>query len=184
MLSYGDVFSGNVALGKPARQSRTDGSAPAARAVDGSTNPDFWRGDSCTFSKASTSHNWWAVDLQEKFYVHSVTIFNRDTCKLEQLLWSIISNHRLWFVLYSVSFNLRYEIYIYLRENNLWEYLGTCEKVACDFGLYGVSAGYFSFLPYLQLASTNLAEKSGDEWISKINILTFSNHGSYMRPGN
>ena len=66
-------------------------------------------------------------------------------------------------MLYYVSFNLRNEIYNYLQENDLCEYLRICEKVACDFGLYGVSAGYFSFLHHLQLASTPKALISGQK---------------------
>ncbi|MEX2381479.1 MAG: CotH kinase family protein [Opitutales bacterium] len=65
---------GNVALGKPATQSSTDGSYTAARAVNGDFT-DF------THTLAETNlPAWWEVDLQDNYAIESIVLWNRTGC--------------------------------------------------------------------------------------------------------
>ena len=69
----------NLALNKQAFQRSNefeDRGLPSA-AVDGIDNPDFGNASSCIVTLAYV-HVWWAVDLQAKMYVSSVTITSRS----------------------------------------------------------------------------------------------------------
>lgn len=69
----------NLALGRPATQSHTDGwGGVAARAVDGNRNGDFGAG-SVTHT-ASTRNTWWQVDLGAARPISGVRIWNRVDC--------------------------------------------------------------------------------------------------------
>ena len=68
----------NIALHKPAMQSSDyDNLHKADRAVDGNADPDYHRNHcSCT---GESYEPWWAVDLQRRYTVLSVSLTNRLT---------------------------------------------------------------------------------------------------------
>ena len=77
----------NLALGKPASQSSTGHKGAASRAVDGDTNPDFWKG-SCSHT-SDAEQQWWSVDLQKvstvvKVYVLAFIIKLSSRCFKER----------------------------------------------------------------------------------------------------
>lgn len=65
----------NVALKKPAMQSKTLRNAVAGRAVDGNANK-WITGNSCSTTNAATNR-WWAVDLKGTYDISNVIIHNR-----------------------------------------------------------------------------------------------------------
>ncbi|CAH1775088.1 unnamed protein product [Owenia fusiformis] len=71
-----------VSTNKPANQS-TEGpdsrKGPAGLAVDGNTDPDFNQG-SCTHTSDTGEDPWWMVDLEQKFIISRVEIYNRGDC--------------------------------------------------------------------------------------------------------
>jgi hypothetical protein len=69
----------NLAKGKPATQSSTNGKAVAARAVDGMTAGNFSQ-LSVTHTLPDTAQPWWQVDLQSVESVGSLSIHNRTDC--------------------------------------------------------------------------------------------------------
>ncbi|XP_035696652.1 uncharacterized protein LOC118430053 [Branchiostoma floridae] len=68
----------NVALGKPASQSSTDGSHVAASAVDGDKGTSV-PGNQCTLTNPEDGP-WWQVDLEKDWPVGSVRVLNRGDC--------------------------------------------------------------------------------------------------------
>ena len=67
----------NLALNKPAYQISTAYGGIASRAVDGSREPDYWRGLSCTITGYAMSP-WWMVDLGKNYNIGYITVTNRD----------------------------------------------------------------------------------------------------------
>jgi len=65
----------NVALNKPAKQSRTYMGNAASRAVDGNTNK-FYSGKSCS-TTAAKMNRFWAVTLGETYEINNIVIHNR-----------------------------------------------------------------------------------------------------------
>lgn len=82
-VTASDYFGSNAAVGKPARQSSTEGSASAARAVDGKATNIFSQ-KSCTRTKME-NEPWWSVDLEQPSVVTEVQVFNRGDCCGERL---------------------------------------------------------------------------------------------------
>lgn len=78
-------LSGNIALRRPTNQESTRHAGHASRAVDGNTNPYYFR-RSCSFSY-SGYRPWWRVDLGHQRYVTKVTITNRFDC-----CWNLLRN--------------------------------------------------------------------------------------------
>lgn len=82
MISYRSAVAyydnGNVARGKPSKQSSTAYGGAPSRAVDGNKNSN-WEGSSCTHTKRQ-KHPWWRVDLQAIHNVNKVKITNRGDC--------------------------------------------------------------------------------------------------------
>jgi CheY-like chemotaxis protein len=77
-------LDGNVALGKPARQSSVfEGYAVANLANDGNTNGHFGYG-SVTATNIDLGA-WWEVDLGEVYEVSEVVIYNRTDCCPDRL---------------------------------------------------------------------------------------------------
>ena len=74
----------NLALGKPTRQSTTQGNGKPSKAVDGNRNSEF-DSSSCTHTK-SKKGSWWQVDLEAVYEIRDVVITNRGDCcgKLNQ----------------------------------------------------------------------------------------------------
>ena len=72
---YFVIFTGNIALGRPAAQSTTKYDAYASRAVDGNGTPSF-SAQTCTHTYAS-DNPWWRVDLGNSVNVGEVSIANR-----------------------------------------------------------------------------------------------------------
>ena len=75
----------NIALLKPAWQiDDTVWGGVASNGVDGNTNADWFNGGSCTHTNADTSdavnNNWWVVDLQSRYSVEKVILYNRADC--------------------------------------------------------------------------------------------------------
>ena len=65
----------NIALRRPSSQSSTASGGSADRANDGNTDGVYTNG-SCSQTDTS-SHAWWAVDLDHERLVLSVHIYNR-----------------------------------------------------------------------------------------------------------
>ena len=83
----GNYWSSNLALGKPTRQSTTQGNGKPSKAVDGNRNSNF---DASSCSKTqSKKGSWWQVDLEAVYEIRDVVITNRGDCcgKLNQM-WS------------------------------------------------------------------------------------------------
>ncbi len=74
----------NVAQGKPASQVSTAYNAPAERAVDGERNGFFFVANSVTHTTAGVD-NWWQVDLQERYDITRINVFNRTDCCADRL---------------------------------------------------------------------------------------------------
>ena len=73
------TFGNNLARGKSTLQSSTAYGGLASRAVDGKSDPIYYRGHTCT----CTNHQakpWWRVDLGKVDTVASVKITNRGDC--------------------------------------------------------------------------------------------------------
>uniref|UniRef100_T1JII4 CUB domain-containing protein n=1 Tax=Strigamia maritima TaxID=126957 RepID=T1JII4_STRMM len=68
---------GNIALGKPALQSSTLENQGPHLAVDGITNGVLAAGSSC-ISTTFEREPWWRVDLQRRYIIHRVKIYNRE----------------------------------------------------------------------------------------------------------
>jgi len=84
---------GDIAMGKPAAESSIlPGTPPAAVAVDGSTDGNFFDG-SVTATNFETNP-WWEVDLGASQTVNAVTIWNRTDCCNSRLsdYWVFVSN--------------------------------------------------------------------------------------------
>jgi F5/8 type C domain len=83
----------NVALGKPATQKSTGYDAPAARAVDGDTNGQFF-GGSVTHTAEPESEAWWQVDLGSSRQVDTIDVWNRTDCCSDRLkdFWVLTSD--------------------------------------------------------------------------------------------
>ncbi|XP_067657823.1 uncharacterized protein [Haliotis asinina] len=76
------VRSFNLALKKPAWMSRSEeipANGVAANGVDGSHDPDYFRGD-CSHTKIGDMSPWFVVDLLGQYTIHNVTIYNRGDC--------------------------------------------------------------------------------------------------------
>ncbi|XP_065051247.1 uncharacterized protein LOC135680930 isoform X2 [Rhopilema esculentum] len=71
-------YTGNIARGKPTKQSSTGFGGVASRAVDGNKNP-HWSGASCTHTNRDRKP-WWRVDLQAQQQVAKVKLTNRGDC--------------------------------------------------------------------------------------------------------
>ena len=63
----------------------------AARAVDGTINPQYGRA-SCTHS-ANNGENSWSVNLMETYLVDSVVLYNRQDCCNDRLVGAQVSNY-------------------------------------------------------------------------------------------
>ena len=70
----------NLALQRPSFQTSTAYGASAYRAVDGNRDSNYGS-DSCTHT-AGDINPWWAVDLQQKYYIHHLIISNRGNSML------------------------------------------------------------------------------------------------------
>ena len=90
---FNDGRGVDLALNKPASQSSTANNAPAARAVDGVTNGDFFAG-SVTHTNADPNA-WWQVDLGASTPIGSVAVWNRTDCCASRLTdyWVFVSDH-------------------------------------------------------------------------------------------
>ena len=77
------VYLLNMALGRPATQSSTDGAAAAGRAVDGNTNGNASAGS--VSNTTSTAQPWWDVDLGSQKTLHTLRLWNRTDCCGERL---------------------------------------------------------------------------------------------------
>ncbi len=73
----------NLALGRPVSQSSTTHNAVAARAVDGNTDGDFFKG-SVTHT-GTEAQPWWQVDLGSVTDIGQVVLYNRTECCSERL---------------------------------------------------------------------------------------------------
>ena len=73
----------NLAKGKPATQSSTEGSAAASRAVDDNTNGDFQQNS--VSATAVQPQPYWQVDLGASAFLSSVRLWNRTDCCANQL---------------------------------------------------------------------------------------------------
>lgn len=78
MLAEVQAFSGkdNVALKGTATQSSVDYEGAAKRAIDGTTNGNYFEKNSVTHT-ASEDNPWWEVDLKEAKAIDKVVIWNR-----------------------------------------------------------------------------------------------------------
>ena len=75
-----EVLSGNnLARGRPTLQSSTSYDGLASRAVDGKSDPMYYRGHTCTCTDYEAKP-WWRVDLGKEDTVASVKITNRGDC--------------------------------------------------------------------------------------------------------
>ncbi|CAB4536862.1 MAG: hypothetical protein F2534_00250 [Actinobacteria bacterium] len=72
---------GELAQGKPATQSTTEGPAVAARAVDGNTSGLGADGSLSSTGEADEPNPWWQVEIGPSSTVHEVVLHNRtDPC--------------------------------------------------------------------------------------------------------
>ena len=69
---------GNVARGRPTRQSSTGFGGSSSRGVDGNRNSQ-WGGGSCTHTNKD-NRPWWRVDLGGVQQVKKVQLTNRADC--------------------------------------------------------------------------------------------------------
>ena len=76
--SFSFFLTGNVARGKPTKQSSTGFGGVPSRAVDGNKNTQ-WGGRSCTHTNRQAKP-WWRVDLQSNVAVKKVVVTNRGDC--------------------------------------------------------------------------------------------------------
>jgi len=81
----GDGAASVISDGKPATQSSTYPGAVASRAVDGNYNAMWFNGGTCA-STNGEDYPWWQVDLQDKFALTQVRIWNRQDCCPDRLL--------------------------------------------------------------------------------------------------
>ena len=70
--------TGNVARGRPTRQSSTGFGGASSRGVDGNKNPN-WGGGSCTHTNRQ-NRPWWRVDMRSTYKVFRVALTNRKDC--------------------------------------------------------------------------------------------------------
>jgi len=94
--AYFDGPPGNLALGKPAGQSTTHHlGTGASRAVDGSTDGNFWN-NSVTHTSDTTPDPtpWWQVDLGATHPIRSINVHNRTDCCANRLAnyWVFVSD--------------------------------------------------------------------------------------------
>lgn len=77
-LAEVEAFSegANVATRGAASQSSTEYDAPASRAIDGTTDGDFFGHSSVTHT-AHENHPWWEVDLGAEIYLERIAVHNR-----------------------------------------------------------------------------------------------------------
>lgn len=75
----------NLALGRTASQSSllAGYEAPAGRAVDGSTDGEFW--NNSVAHTDTQAQPWWQVDLERRGRIGSVEVFNRTDCCIGRL---------------------------------------------------------------------------------------------------
>ncbi len=72
---------GEIAWGKPATQSSTEGSAGADRAVDGNTDGVFANNSVASTTEADETTPWWQVEVGNNAIVNEVVLYNRtDAC--------------------------------------------------------------------------------------------------------
>ncbi len=72
---------GQLALGRPASQSSTEGAADATRAVDGSTDGVFANNSVSSTTEVDEANPWWQVDVGDNSIVNEVVLHNRvDAC--------------------------------------------------------------------------------------------------------
>ena len=79
-LAEVEVISGgkNVAPGGKATQSSTNGSAVAAKAIDGNKSPDYGKNGQTHTSNSGEQHPWWELDLGRAADVEKIGIWNRS----------------------------------------------------------------------------------------------------------
>jgi hypothetical protein len=82
----GDLL--DIALNHPTSSSSTAYGAPASRAVDGSTDGNFWDG-SVTHTNNEPAP-WWQVTLSGMRPVYSVTVWNRTDCCSDRLAGAVV----------------------------------------------------------------------------------------------
>jgi len=82
--------SANLALGRTATQSSIV--APAARAVDGTTDGNYFNG-SVSHTNAD-ANAWWQVDLGASYTITAIRLWNRTDCCGDRLsdYWIFVSN--------------------------------------------------------------------------------------------
>lgn len=73
----------NLALGKPTTQSSTDAGGLSSRAVDGTTDGNYWVG-SVTHTRLE-NQPWWRVDLGREENITLVKVMNRTDCCTDRL---------------------------------------------------------------------------------------------------
>ena len=78
MLKIWNAFLGNLAEGKPTRQSSTGWSGLSSRAVDGRRDSNYHKG-SCTHTQKA-QNPWWRVDLGGNHVIGYLKITNRGDC--------------------------------------------------------------------------------------------------------
>ena len=72
------LCTGNIARGKPTKQSSIGAGGKASRGVDGNRNSQ-WGGKSCTHTD-NQRQPWWRVDLQMMYPIAKVRLTNRGDC--------------------------------------------------------------------------------------------------------
>ncbi len=97
-LAEVEVVSGgkNIALGRQATQSSTNGSGVAAKAVDGNKDADYNKGGQTHTNNAGTSTPWWEIDLGGEIDVETVGIWNREgfESRLDQFTLTLLDAER------------------------------------------------------------------------------------------
>ncbi|MEQ1828657.1 MAG: PVC-type heme-binding CxxCH protein, partial [Pirellula sp.] len=78
-LAEVEVVSGgkNVASGRTATQSSTNGSGVAAKALDGNKDPDWGKAGQTHTTNDGSTNPWWEVDLGQAVDVEKIGIWNR-----------------------------------------------------------------------------------------------------------
>ena len=70
----------NVAIGKTATQSSTNGSADASLAIDGNRDGNFGSGSVTATNVVEGVNAWWQVDLKDETDITGILISNRTDC--------------------------------------------------------------------------------------------------------
>jgi hypothetical protein len=83
----------NVALGTSPTQSTTLANSPAARAVDGSTEGD-WYSESVSHTDTA-ANSWWQDDLGSSRFISTINVWNRRDCCGDRLddFWVFVSDN-------------------------------------------------------------------------------------------